>query len=145
MAITITAAEIAVAIRAAADTDNVPSAVATVLGFLVPAASAIVLEHAPGAPDAVQNAALIRLCGWLYDADPADPSVGRAMQVSGAAALLARWRVHRAGIIGTLDAGGGDGPAPAPGAGLPPIPGAGSFILVTKNGELSWLAFPLPS
>lgn len=141
MAITITPAQVALAIRAAADPDEIPEAVTTVLGFLVPAASAMVLDHAPAAPDAVQDAALIRLTGWLYDADPADTRNGQAMQLSGAASLLAPFRVHRAGIIAASAA---PSPAPSPGGGVPSPPAAGSFVLLSVNGELSWVAFPVP-
>lgn len=142
MAITITAAQVALAIRAATDPEEIPEAVSTVLSFLVPAASSIVLAWAPSAPDAVHDAALIRLTGWLYDADPADGRSGQAMQLSGAASLLAPFRVHRAGIIDTPD--DGPAPAPAPGGGVPAPPSAGNFILTSNNGELSWVAFPLP-
>lgn len=145
MAVTITPADATLAIRAAAAADAIDPTVATVIGYLFKAASAMVLDHAPKAPDEIHDVALIRLVGWLYDSDPADPAVGRALLVSGASAVLAPWREHRAGAIGTLDAGGGPSPAPAPGAGLPPLPGAGNFILAVKDGELIWVAFPLPS
>ncbi|MYA41282.1 MAG: hypothetical protein F4Z31_05970 [Gemmatimonadetes bacterium] len=143
MAITITNPELAVAIRAAADADAIAPQVASVLGFLAPAASAIVLHYAADAPDPVHNAAMIRLVGWLYDADPTDSRVSRALEVSGAAGLLARWRSHRAGAIGAAapTPGGGDVPA---GAGLPPLPGEGHFILAVDDGELVWLPFPKP-
>jgi len=138
MPATITAGELAVAIRAAAAEDSVPDAVMLVLGFMRPAAMALVEEYAPEAPVDIQNAAVIRVAGWLYDADPAEPRIGRVMEISGAANLLARWRVHRAGAIG------GEAAAIAPASGLPPIPESGSFILSAENGELAWLAFPRP-
>ncbi|MDD9990374.1 MAG: hypothetical protein OXP75_01095 [Rhodospirillales bacterium] len=144
MPVTITVQEVAVAIRATADDGEIPAAISTTLGFLFPAASALVVEYAPDAPDAVQNAAAVRLTGWLFDADPTDPRLGQAMQVSGAAPLLAKWRVHRAGAIGPASGGAAPGPAPAPGAGLPDVPGDGSFILTVNNGVLAWVAFPLP-
>ncbi|MCY4059057.1 MAG: hypothetical protein OXG44_13730, partial [Gammaproteobacteria bacterium] len=78
------------------------------------------LRHAPAAPDAVHNAALVRLSGWLFDADPTDSRIADALYVSGAANLLSQWREHRAGAIGTVSATGGDTPVPTPGAGLPP-------------------------
>lgn len=139
MAVTITTGQVAVAIRAATAADDVPEAIATVLGFLVPAATAIILEYAPGAPNAVHDAALIRLAGWLYDADPTEPAIGRAMAVSGAAPLLAQWRSHRAAPVG--DAAAGATPAPS---GIPIPPDNGDFILTTRNGVLAWVAFPLP-
>ena len=144
MAVTITPGEIAVAIRAATATDAVPDPVAAVLKFMAATAGAMVLEYAPAAPDAMHDGAVIRLAGWLYDADPTDSRISRALEVSGAASLLAPWRVHRAGAVGSLETPGGI--APTPGAGLPPFPsGDGQFILTVVNGELAWLAFPSPS
>ena len=145
MAVTVSVAVAAVAIRAATSVDSIPDPVALALKFAFPAASELVLNYAPGAPDDIHNAAAIRVLGWLYDADPTDSRVSRAIQVSGAAGLLARWRVHRAGAVGT---GEGPEPAPAPsptpGAGLPPLPASGHFILAVDNGDLVWLAFPKP-
>ncbi|MDE0658056.1 MAG: hypothetical protein OXI79_00240 [Gammaproteobacteria bacterium] len=103
MAFTIGNDALAVAIRAAADPEDVPDAVADTLAYLVPAAKAIILKQAPDAPDAVHDAALIRLAGWLYDAEPAGRGAARPLQSSGAAPLLAPWRVHRAGVIGEAD------------------------------------------
>ena len=145
MAVTITAAEVAVAIRAAPDTESVPGPVATVITLLLGAASAIVIDHAAGAPDAVHDVAVIRLVGWLYDADPAEARNGQALRLSGAQSLLAQWREHRAGPIGAAQAAPGPAPAPEPGAGLPAIPANGSFILTVDNGELAWTEFPQPS
>lgn len=146
MAVTITVPQVAIAIRAAAQIDTVPPEVTLVLGFLVPAASAIILDYAPGAPDEVHDAALIRLTGWLYDADPTDSRVSRALEVSGGAGLLARWRVHRAGIIQSGASGDTPTPAPVPvpGGGIPAPPGSGHYILTADNGELEWVQFPAP-
>lgn len=142
MAVTITNSELAVAIRAAASEDDIAAPVAKVIGFLAPAAAAMVLDYAPDAPDPMHNAGVIRLAGWLFDADPTDPAVGRALQVSGAGPLLSRWRKHRAGAIGSAAS---TTPQPTPGSGLPPLPGEGSFILTVKDGVLAWVQFPLPS
>lgn len=143
MAISIKQADATVAIRAATTVESIDATVALVIGYLFPAASAMVVEYAPDAPDAVHNAALVRLLGWMYDADPSDPGIGRAMMVSGAAPLLGPWRVHRAGAIGTVDGtpGGGDVPA---GTGLPPAPAEGTFTLFVDNGTLRWVQFPIP-
>ena len=140
MAVTLTIGEVAVAIRAATATDSVPGPIQTVLGFIVPAATAVVLRHAPQAPDAVHNAALVRLAGWLFDADPTDSRIADAITVSGAANLLAQWRVHRAAVV---EGPGSAPPAPTPG-GLPSPPSEGTFILAVKDGVLTWRAFPLP-
>lgn len=139
MAVTVTVAEAAIAIRAATDAGEIPQAVSTALAIMFPAAKALVEEYAPSAPGDVQNAALVRLLGWLYDAEPSDPQVGRAMQVSGAGPLLARWRVHRAGAIG-----GGDETPAVPSGSIPTPPAEGHFMLRSNNGVLSWVAFPPP-
>ena len=138
MAANLTVAQVAVAIRAVPDGGSIPQTVTDVLDILVPAAAAIVEAYASGAPTAVANAALVRLTGWLWDSDPADTSTGRALQNSGAAALLAQWRRQRAGALVPPAA-----VAPvAPGAGIPEPPGEGHFILSAKDGGLAWVEFP---
>ena len=78
------------------------------------AASELVEQYAPGAPQAAKNEAVIRLAGALYDSDfggieqdttgPISTTyvVNHASMFrhSGAAMLLSRWRVRRAGSIG---------------------------------------------
>ena len=136
MAVTITASAAAVAIRAATNETAISDPVQTVLDVLFPAAQACVLDYAPNAPDAVHNAALVRLLGWLWDADPTETRISDALQISGGSALLAAWREHRAGIVGA---------AAAPG--VPsniPEPGEGTFVLVAEGGAIKWIPFPLP-
>ncbi len=72
------------------------------LGRMLPAATAIVEEYAPGAPEAVQNRAVSMLCGFWYSQDPAPEyrAQGNSFAFSGAQALLTRWKVRRAGAIG---------------------------------------------
>jgi len=119
MAVTITQSRAAVAIRAATSTDEIPEPTDAALSVLFPAAVAIIEQYAADAPSAVQNAACVRLLGWLWDADPADAQLGRGLQASGAASLLQLWREHRAGAIGA-DAPPDGGPVtPQPG---PPAP-----------------------
>ena len=142
MAVTITPGDVAVAIRAATDPNSVPDAAALVLGYLVPAAVEIVEEYAPNAPRQVQNAATIRLVGWMYESDPAAGRVERGFTISGAANLLARWREHRAGAVG--DATGGVVPPAPSGSVVPPAPGVGEFVLTSVNGVFQWVAFPQP-
>ena len=144
MAVTLNLQEVALAIRAAADTTSVGQPVVDVLSVILPAATVCVEEYAPSAPDAIHNIAAVRLAGWLYDADPTDRQTGDPMDVSGASRLLARYRNHRAGAIGSLS-GTTPAPAPSPSAGLPPAPGAGNYILTIQNGGLVWVEFPLPS
>lgn len=138
MAVTIPIADATIAIRAATSADDIPAEVTAVIKWLFPAASALVVDYAPQAPNDMHNAAVIRLTGWLYDADPTDPAIGRALSVSGAAALLHRWRVHRAGVIGGTA-------TPAPGPAGPSPPAAGTYILTSQGGALIWVAFPLPA
>ena len=82
---------------------------------LLAVASELVEDYAPLAPEAVQNEAVVRLCGWLLTA-PSDGrttdrddtymvrwSAGsqRGFLLSGAQDLLRPWRVQaeRAGVI----------------------------------------------
>ena len=105
MAVTLTAAQVAEAIRA----DSNDADVLRDITRLIRPASALILRNAPAAPDDIHNEALIRLVGYLWDA-PFVPSVGRtvtvnALAASGATALLSPWRSHRAGVVGaTADA-----------------------------------------
>ena len=73
-----------------------------------------VREYAPAAPVDVQREAIIRFAGYLAQADygtVAKESIGpldteyvvnhaNAFRNSGAAGLLSRWRVRRAGAVG---------------------------------------------
>ena len=84
------------------------------IGGIGAAASAMIERYAPGAPVALRDEALIRAAGYLLDAGTgavAKESVGPlsldrvtnhapAFRNCGAAALLSRWRVRRAGAIG---------------------------------------------
>ena len=78
------------------------------------AAAAMVEQYAPGAPAAIKDEAVIRLAGYLAEANfgarqsltvgPMEASYvashANAFRNSGAAGLLSRWRVRRAGAIG---------------------------------------------
>ena len=99
MAVTLTAAELRAAIRAG-DSAEETTAVTRLLGV----ASALVLKYSPGAPDALHDEAAIRVAGYLFDAPSAPNAVANAMRLSGAAALLLPWRLHRAGT--TAEASG---------------------------------------
>ena len=89
------------------------------LNILIPAARAILEDHAPGAPAEVRNAALVRLVGWLYHNVPGPyvpdvhmtesgrdvpevklPRLGHALSRSGAASLLSQWRSPGLGPVG---------------------------------------------
>lgn len=86
-------------------------------------AAVMVEQYASGAPEAVQDEAVVRFAGYLAQSDfgtiVSETSVGdakveytvthqNAFRNSGAAMLLTRWRVRRAGVIG------GKAAAPAP-------------------------------
>lgn len=77
-------------------------------------ASALVSKHAPGAPDTIKDEAALRTIGYLCQ-HPTDarrtetddtysvgnmPTAVDALHFSSAKALLAPWRVHRAGGVG---------------------------------------------
>lgn len=144
MPITIDVADVAVSLRLATEKANVPAPVTVVLGAVVSAGAEIIVRHAPQAPDAVLNLALIRICGYLYEADPTRSARGQenALRTSGAAALLSQWRVHRALALTDDD----EEPLTpvTPAIAIPDPPAIGNFILTANNGVLSWVVFPQP-
>ena len=76
-------------------------------------AGELVERHAPMAPQAIRNEAIIRTAGWLDEAPssgirresggPFDvsysPAMTGALRASGAMGLLSQWRIRRAGAI----------------------------------------------
>ena len=79
------------------------------------AAAEIIEEYAPLAPQAVKDEAMIRYAGYVKQAPPGaiqkielkDISIeyrqappASSFQLSGAGALLTRWKVRRGGVIG---------------------------------------------
>ena len=64
--------------------------------------TALVQKHAPNAPEAVQNEAVVRLAGYLFDQPAATSRQGysSALRNSGARALLLAWRVVGVGVVG---------------------------------------------
>jgi len=141
MAFNITDGELAVLFRITTDgTAPLSDAQATTIRYLRAAAEAMILITAPGAPDAVHDGALVRLAGFMYDND-GETRITDMMGVSGARQMLAPWRTHAIGVIGTP----ADTPITPPGGGvLPPLPGDGTFILQTIDGVLTWVKFPAP-
>ena len=95
MAVAVTAAELAAAIRLGDSTEETAEATR-----LLAYATAAVVKHVPDAPDAIHNEAVIRLAAYLYD----QPNAGRgaayanALRNSGSAAILLPYRIHRAGV-----------------------------------------------
>ena len=102
MAVTRTLAQLAADLRLGDGTTAPSGPQGIVLARIDDAARAMVLDFAPGAPDAIHNEAYVRLAGWLYDADPSGSTPGgpSALRSSGAAAILAPYKVRRAGVIG---------------------------------------------
>ena len=97
MAVTITVGDLLSALRLG--TTDAETAQAT---RLLSYATAAVEKHAPEAESTIiQNEAVVRLAGYLFDA----PTAGRgavyanALRNSGAAAILLPYRIHRAGSV----------------------------------------------
>ena len=92
----LTVPQLATAVRAgdsAAETE--------ILTRLLAVGQAEVARYAGNAPEEVRDEAVVRLAAYLYD----QPNAGRnanyasAFRNSGAASLLAQWRIHRAGNV----------------------------------------------
>ena len=96
MAVTITEAEVAAAVRVGDSTEE-----ADEITRLVAYATIAVQKFAPDAPDAVHNEAVIRIAGYLYDSPTSwrAAAFANVLSNSGAAAMLLPWRVHRAGVV----------------------------------------------
>ena len=99
MAVTLTALELAQELRITADDslDDVPTAQSALVGRLLATATEMVTEFAPLAPDAVQNEAVARVAGFLYDTAPGNARrFSDVLGQSGAASILSLWREVRA-------------------------------------------------
>ena len=94
MAVTLTIAQLSAAVRLGDTAEETAQATR-----LLNLATQAIAKHAPDAPDVVQNEAVIRVAGYLYDAPQASAGAGFAdiLRNSGAAALLLPYRIHRAG------------------------------------------------
>lgn len=98
MAVTLTAAQLAAAIRLGSTTEETAEAT-RLLGYATEAISRHLGDAYATAPAPVVNEATIRLAAYLYD----QPTVSRgdgfanAMRNSGAGRILLPYRVHRAG------------------------------------------------
>ena len=97
MAVTLTAAQLAAALRLGDSTEETAEAIR-----LLDYTRRAVFKHAPEATDTIHNEAAIRLAGYLFD----QPNAGRGMsfahagRFSGAWAILLPYRIHRAGSAG---------------------------------------------
>ena len=102
MAVTILAADLAVALRLTATTAeyaNLEAGQQAVVARTLATASAMVTRYAVAAPDTAHNEAVVRLSAWLYDTDPSDARRAQSpMLQSGAAAILAPWRTAAAAL-----------------------------------------------
>ena len=94
MAVTLTQAELAAALRLGSSAEEVAESTR-----LLAYATEAVSKHTPEAPTVVSNESAIRLAGYVYD----QPFAGvgdryaNALRNSGAARMLLPYRVHRAG------------------------------------------------
>ena len=100
MAVTITRQALQAALRIdGAEADS--SAESIEVARIMATVTALVEKHAPNAPDAIQNEAVVRAGGWLFDMPAAQrTAAGDVLRNSGALALMLPWRVHRAGSTG---------------------------------------------
>lgn len=94
MPVTITADALRDALRMGETTEETAEATR-----LLAYATQAVTKYAPDAPDTVQNEAVIRLTGYIYDSPntSARTAYANALNNSGAADMLFPYRVHRAG------------------------------------------------
>ena len=104
MAVTITAAELATAVRLTDSAEDIAAATR-----LLGVATAMIERHLGGTyadvPEAIVNEGCVRLAGWLYDAPSAGAgsSYANALKSSGTAAILLPWREISAGSTADAD------------------------------------------
>lgn len=99
MAVTLTRAQLAVELRlATSETDTIAAGIAAVLDRALAAATALVTEYAPDAPDALHNEAVVRVAARLYDESGSEARGGNPFVQSGAAHLLSRHRARTATV-----------------------------------------------
>ena len=97
MSVTVTALQLASAMRIGDATSPLEEPQSTLVDRVLASATAIVERYAPNAPDAIHDEAAIRLAGFLYDAPPgASQRFTNPFADSGAQALLAHYRVLKA-------------------------------------------------
>ena len=101
MAVSITPVRLAARIRLGDGETDLVEPTASIVDDLLATGTAMVEKYAPDAPDAVQNTAVVRIAGYLYDSPHA--AQGRAfahvLENSGAAGLLAQWRRRGVGMV----------------------------------------------
>ena len=95
MAVTLTAAQLAVELRLIAkSTDTIPAGQQAILDRHLAASSVLIDGYASAAPTAVANEAAVRLASYLYDRAGSEGRAGNPMITSGSAHLLARYRTR---------------------------------------------------
>ena len=104
MSVTISAIQLAAAMRIGDGMTPLEEPQAGVLNRILASATALVESYAPNAPEAVQNEAVIRVGGFLFDSPPGGSvRFANPLADSGAQALLARFRIVRAMLIETAE------------------------------------------
>ena len=98
MAVTLTLEQVAGAIRVETPLEEPDTSIVT---RLLAVGTELVTEFAPDAPDAVQNEAVIRLAGYLYDQPQAgwDRRYANAIGNSGAYILLYPYKRRRVHVV----------------------------------------------
>ena len=94
----VTDAQMAAAIRAGVDFQELEPAVQGVITRLNRAARIVVQTHTDRAPEDVEDEAVIRVAGYLYDA-PNVTRFGQAFRESGAMALVDPWKIRGASVV----------------------------------------------
>ena len=97
--------DIALEARVITDTsETIPAGIASILTRHMVTATAMVDHRAPGAPEAIRDAAIIQIAAYMWDSPPASegvaPSARNVFRASGALAMLAPYVSIRAEAIG---------------------------------------------
>ena len=100
MAVTLTVEELTTALRLG-DTPEETTEATRLLAYATEAVSRHLAAAYDDTPDVVLNEAAIRIAGYLFDQPTAarGDTYANAMRSSGAGAILAAYRVHRAGKV----------------------------------------------
>ena len=92
----VTVEDLAVALRLSTDGTDLDAAQSALLTRLLGVGTAHVTLLASGAPEDVQDEAVVRLAAYLYDQPLGRrDAFANAWVNSGAGALVSRWQVHR--------------------------------------------------
>ena len=105
MAVTITAADLATALRVGSTAEETAE-VTRLLSYCTEAISKHLGTAYSTTPESVVNEAVVRLAGYSYDKPYAPRGLGyaKALSNSGAGAILLPYRVHRAGSTADVEA-----------------------------------------